>query len=171
MFVHLDYRECHYVKVWLDEIFGRNNFRNEIIWAYDFGARQKTKWATKHDNIFWYTKSDIYTYNSDMIERIPYMAPGLCGPTKAHKGKLPTDVWWHTIVPTNGKERLGYPTQKPVGMLQWIVKVHSNKNDLCLDCFAGSGSFGQACKDNNRSCVLIDENPEAIKIMNERLLK
>lgn len=171
IFIHLDWHEAHYVKVWMDEIFGRSNFRNEIIWAYDYGARQKNKWPTKHDTIFWYTKSDNYTFNYNQIDRIPYMAPGLAGPDKASRGKTPTDVWWHTIVPTSGKERVGYPTQKPVGLLQWIVKVHSNTNDECLDCFAGAGSFGEACLLNSRNVDLVDKNAEAVTIMTERLGK
>jgi site-specific DNA-methyltransferase (adenine-specific) len=102
-FIHLDYREVHYVKVWTDEIFGRDNFMNEIIWAYDYGGRSKRKWSAKHDNILWYAKDHKhYTFNYDKMDRIPYLAPGLVGPEKAAKGKTPTDCWFHTIVPTMG---------------------------------------------------------------------
>ena len=142
LFFHIDYREVHYCKVMLDEIFGRRSFQNEIIWAYDYGARSKNKWPAKHDNILWYSKDpEIYTFNFEDCDRIPYMAPGLVGPEKAARGKTPTDVWWHTVVPTNGKEKTGYATQKPLGIVERIVKMHSNPGDLCLDFFAGSGTF------------------------------
>lgn len=170
LFVHIDYREVHYVKVWLDGIFGRDSFINEIIWAYDFGARSTKRWSTKHDNILWYARDPKnYTFNHDEMERIPYMAPGLVGKEKAARGKTPTDCWWHTIVPTNGKEKTGYPTQKPIGVLNRIVKVHSNPGDRLLDFFAGSGTFGESAYKHGRNCVLIDDNPEAVRIMADRL--
>lgn len=170
LFVHVDYREVHYVKIVLDRIFGRNSFINEIIWAYDFGARSKTRWPTKHDNILWYAKDPKnYCFNYDDMERIPYMAPGLCGKEKAELGKTLTDVWWHTIVPTNGKEKTGYPTQKPLGILKRIVKIHSKPGDSCLDAFAGSGSFGEACSSLGRHVTLMDKNKDAIEIMKQRL--
>lgn len=169
-FVHLDYRTIHYVKVMMDEIFGYDNFMNEIVWAYDYGGRSKKCWSKKHDTILWYVmdKKD-YTFNYEDMERIPYMAPGLVGPEKAAKGKTLTDVWWHTIVPTNGKERVGYPTQKPLGILDRIIKVHSNRGDLVLDFFGGSGTTGVSAKNNGRDFILIDKNPEAIKVIQKRL--
>lgn len=171
-FLHIDYRESHRCKLMLDNIFGEDCFQNEIIWAYDFGGRSKKKWPCKHDSIFWYTKDPKkYTFNYDEIDRIPYMAPGLVGKEKAAKGKTPTDVWWHTIVGTQSKEKTGYPTQKPLGILNRIVKVHSNENDLLLDCFAGSGSFGVAAANLKRNCYLIDKNPEAIPIILDRMEK
>lgn len=170
LFLHLDYREVHYAKIMLDTVFGRESFINEIIWAYDYGARSKRKWSTKHDNILWYVKDpNDYTFNFDAMDRIPYMAPGLVGPEKAARGKTPTDCWWHTIVPTNGKERTGYPTQKPLGILNRIVRVHSNPGDWTMDFFAGSGSFGESAIRSGRNCVLIDENPEAVQVMAKRL--
>jgi site-specific DNA-methyltransferase (adenine-specific) len=170
--LHLDYREVHYAKVLLDQIFGRDNFMNEIIWAYDFGGRSKKKWSAKHDNILWYAKDHKnYTFNYDEMDRIPYLAPKLVGEEKAKRGKTPTSVHWHTIVPTNGKEKTGYPTQKPLGLLNRFVKVHSNPGDLLLDPFAGSGSFGESSCIHDRNCILIDENPVAIEIMNKRLGK
>ena len=170
IFVHIDYREAHYCKIWLDEIFGRDCFMNEIIWAYDYGGRSKKKWSAKHDNIFWYVKDPKnYTFNFDEMDRIPYMAPGLVGPEKAARGKTPTDVWWHTIVPTNGKEKTGYPTQKPLGILQRIIKVHSNIDDNILDFFAGSGTTADAAASLGRKVTVIDENEEAIEVMKERL--
>ena len=169
-FFHIDYREVHYCKVLLDQIFGRDSFINEIIWAYDYGARSRKKWSTKHDTILWYAKDpENYTFNYDDIDRIPYMAPGLVGPEKAARGKTPTDVWWNTIVSPNGKEKTGYPTQKPLAILNRIVRVHSNPNDQLLDFFAGSGSFGEAAARNGRNFTLIDQNPQAIEVMRQRL--
>ena len=169
-FLHVDYREVHYCKVILDEIFGRESFMNEIIWSYDFGGRPKTRWPAKHDNILWYAKTPKhYTFNFDEMDRIPYMAPGLVGKEKAARGKTPTDVWWHTIVSTNGSEKTGYPTQKPLGILNRIVKVHSLPGDTLLDFFAGSGTFGEAAALHNRSSILIDNNIPAIKCIMHRL--
>jgi site-specific DNA-methyltransferase (adenine-specific) len=172
LFVHLDYREVHYAKVLLDEIFGRESFINEIVWAYDYGARSQRKWSAKHDNILWYAKDpEHYVFNFDEMDRIPYMAPGLVGPEKAARGKTPTDVWWHTIVSPQGRERTGYPTQKPLGVLQRIVKVHSAPGDELLDFFAGSGTLGEAGAELGRSVTLIDENEEALAVMEKRLAR
>jgi site-specific DNA-methyltransferase (adenine-specific) len=168
-YFHIDYREAHYCKITLDQIFGRENFINEIIWAYDFGGRAKDRWPAKHDTIFFYAKDDQnYTFNLDDIDRIPYMAPGLVGPEKAAKGKLPTDTWWHTIVGTNSREKTGYPTQKPVGILERIVRASSDPGDLVLDFFAGSGTTGQACLNLGRKFILCDSNPQAIEVMKIR---
>jgi len=170
LFFHIDYREVHYCKVLLDSIFGRSSFINEIIWAYDYGGRSKKKWSTKHDNILWYAKNPkSYTFNFDEMDRIPYMAPGLVGKEKAARGKTPTDVWWHTIVPTNGKERTGYPTQKPLGIMNRILKVHTNSGDSVLDFFAGSGTTAEAALSLGRSCTLVDQNPESMDIISKRL--
>ncbi|MCL2659682.1 MAG: site-specific DNA-methyltransferase [Acidobacteriaceae bacterium] len=170
LFFHIDYREVHYCKVMLDEIFGRQSFQNEIIWAYDYGARSKRRWPAKHDNILWYAKDpEHYTFNLDECDRIPYMAPGLVGAEKAARGKTPTDVWWHTIVSPTGKEKTGYATQKPLGVLERIVKVHSNSGETVLDFFAGSGTTGEAAARHGRRFVLIDENACAVEIMQRRL--
>lgn len=170
LFIHLDANEVHYVKVALDRMLGRDRFMNEIIWSYDYGGRPKSRWPAKHDTILWYALDpDDYTFDYDAIDRIPYMAPNLVGKEKAEIGKTPTDVWWHTIVPTSGKEKTGYPTQKPLGILERIVKVHSKEGDVVLDFFAGSGTAGEAAAKNGRGFVLIDENPEAIAIMEKRL--
>ena len=166
LYFHIDYREVHYYKILLDQIFGREGFLNEIIWAYDYGARTRRKWPAKHDNILWYARDPgNYIYNVDAIERIPYMAPGLVGPEKAARGKLPTDTWWHTIVPTNGKEKTGYPTQKPLGILRRIVAASSKPGDTVLDFFAGSGTIGAACLEMGRKFILIDSNPQALQTM------
>jgi site-specific DNA-methyltransferase (adenine-specific) len=170
LFVHLDYREVHYIKVALDKLIGRDHFMNEIIWSYDYGARSKKKWSCKHDTILWYVMNpNDYIFNFDAMERIPYMAPGLVGEEKAARGKTPTDVFWHTIVPTNGKEKTGYPTQKPLGVLNRLIKVHTNVGDTVLDFFCGSGTTGEAAAKNERDFVLIDANPEAVEIVNKRL--
>ena len=169
-FLHVDYREVHYCKVLLDGIFGRESFINEIIWAYDFGARSKSRWSAKHDNILWYAKNPrAYTYNYDEIDRIPYMAPSLVGAEKAARGKTPTDVWWHTIVGTNSREKTGYATQKPLGVLERLIRVHSNPGDLVADFFAGSGTTGEAAAKHGRGFLLVDVNPEAMKVMARRL--
>ena len=170
LFVHIDPREVHYVKVMLDGIFGRASFQNEIIWAYDYGARSKKRWPSKHDNILWYTKDpERFTFNLEASDRIPYMAPGLVGAKKAARGKTPTDVWWHTIVSPTGREKTGYPTQKPLGILERIIRVHSNKGDTVLDFFAGSGTTGEAAARNQRQFLLIDQNNEALATMRSRL--
>ena len=169
LYFHIDYREVHYCKVLLDTIFGRDCFLNEIIWAYDYGGRPKNRWPPKHDNILLYVKDPAnYVFNYDEIERIPYMAPGLVGPEKAARGKLPTDTWWHTIVPTNGKEKTGYPTQKPLGILRRIVQASSRPGDLVLDFFAGSGTTAAACLEFGRRFILVDDNPQAIEVMRHR---
>jgi site-specific DNA-methyltransferase (adenine-specific) len=170
LFFHIDYREVHYCKVMLDGIFGRECFQNEIIWAYDYGARAKKRWPAKHDNILWYTKdAERYTFNLDECDRIPYMAPGLVGAEKAARGKTPTDVWWHTIVSPTGKEKTGYATQKPLGILERIVKVHSNAGETVLDFFAGSGTTGEAAAKHGRGFVMVDESAAAVEIMQRRL--
>ena len=169
-FFHIDYREVHYCKVLLDGIFGRRSFLNEIVWAYDYGARSRRRWSPKHDNILFYAKDpQRYTYRYEDIDRIPYLAPGLVGPEKAARGKTPTDTWWHTVVSPNGREKTGYPTQKPLAILERIVRVHSSPGDRVLDFFAGSGTTGEAAVRNGRHAVLIDNNPEAIRVMKRRL--
>ena len=168
LFFHVDYREVHYCKVMLDEIFGRTSFINEIIWAYDYGGRPKTRWPAKHDNILWYAKDpNNYTFNYDAMDRIPYMAPGLVGPEKAARGKTPTDVWWQTIVA--GKEKTGYATQKPLAIVSRIVRVHSNPGDRLLDFFAGSGTLGEAAHREGRDFTLVDNSPDAVRVMQGRL--
>jgi len=169
LFFHIDYREAHYVKILLDTIFGRDCYLNEIIWAYDYGGRTSRKFPPKHDTIFWYARNpDSYIFNRDAIARIPYMAPGLVGKEKAERGKLPTDVWWHTIVPTNSREKTGYPTQKPLGILRRIIAAASNPGAQVLDFFAGSGTTGAACVELGRQFTLVDNNPQAMEVMEKR---
>lgn len=169
LYLHLDYREVHYVKVLLDAVFGRDNFLNEIIWAYDYGGRPRDRWPAKHDTILLYAKrAGSHVFNRDEIDRIPYMAPTLAGPEKAARGKLPTDTWWHTIVSPTGREKLGYPTQKPLGILRRIVVASSRPDGLVLDFFAGSGTTGAAALLENRRFVLIDSHDAAIDVMHKR---
>jgi site-specific DNA-methyltransferase (adenine-specific) len=170
LFVHLDYREVHYIKVALDKLLGRDHFMNEIIWSYDFGGRSKSKWSCKHDTILWYVLDPKnYIFNFEEMDRIPYLAPGLVGEEKAARGKTPTDCFWHTIAPTNGPERTGYPTQKPMGVLNRFVKVHTKPDDVVLDFFAGSGTTLHAAANNGRGFIGIDANPEACSVMEKRL--
>lgn len=170
LYLHLDYREAHYAKVLLDALFGRECFLNEIIWAYDYGARTKKKWPSKHDTILVYVKDPkAYFFNTEEVDREPYMAPGLVTPEKAARGKLPTDVWWHTIVSPTGKEKTGYATQKPLGILRRIVQASSRPGDWVLDFFAGSGTTGAAAQELGRKFVLVDQNPDAVQIIKKRL--
>lgn len=170
LYLHLDYREAHYAKVMLDAVFGRDCFLNELIWAYDYGAKSRRRWPTKHDTILVYVKNPrAYVFNADDVDREPYMAPGLVTAEKAARGKLPTDVWWHTIVPTTGREKTGYPTQKPEGILRRIVRASSRPGDRVLDLFAGSGTTGAVASELGRDAVLVDDNPEAIRVMAARM--
>jgi site-specific DNA-methyltransferase (adenine-specific) len=169
LFVHLDCREVHYVKVALDQLLGRGRFMNEIIWAYDYGAKSKNRWPTKHDTILVYVKNpDRYYFDSSTVDREPYMAPGLVTAEKAELGKLPTDVWWHTIVSPTGREKTGYPTQKPEGILRRIMQASSREGDWVLDFFAGSGTTGAVADALGRRFLLVDRNPEAIAVMRAR---
>jgi site-specific DNA-methyltransferase (adenine-specific) len=169
-YFHTDYREAHYCKLLLDEIFGRECFLNEIIWAYDYGARSKRRWPAKHDTILVYVKDPTgYHYDAEAVDREPYMAPGLVTPEKAARGKLPTDVWWHTIVPTGGREKTGYPTQKPEGIIRRMIQASTRPGDWCLDFFAGSGTLGAVAAKLDRRYVLVDSNPEAVRVMCKRL--
>jgi site-specific DNA-methyltransferase (adenine-specific) len=170
LYLHLDYRESHYAKVLLDGLFGRECFLNEIVWAYDYGARTRRRWPAKHDTILVYVKDpDRYHFDPEAVDREPYMAPGLVSPEKAALGKLPTDVWWHTIVSPTGREKTGYPTQKPEGLLRRMVQASSRPGDLCVDPFAGSGTLGAVAGKLGRRYLLIDESPEAGRVMRERL--
>jgi site-specific DNA-methyltransferase (adenine-specific) len=169
LYLHLDFHAVHHARHLLDDIFGAERFLNEIIWAYDFGGRARDRWARKHDNILWYAKSSQWTFNPDGVDRIPYLAPGLVGPEKSARGKLPTDVWWMTIVPTSGHERTGYPTQKPLRLLERIVRSSSNPGDLVADFFGGSGTTAVAAARLGRRYLTVDTNPEAVRITGERL--
>ena len=170
LYFHIDYREAHYCKLLLDELFGRDAFLNEIIWSYDYGAKPRRRWPAKHDTILAYVRTPgAHHFDADAVEREPYMAPGLVGPEKAARGKRPTDVWFHTIVPTNGREKTGYPTQKPEGVLRRLVAASSRPGGWCLDPFAGSGTLGAVCRGLGRRFVLVDDSPVAVDVMKTRL--
>ncbi len=170
LYLHLDWREAHYAKVALDALFGRECFLNELIWAYDYGAKSRRRWPTKHDTILVYVKNpESYYFDSETVDREPYMAPGLVTPEKAARGKLPTDVWWHTIVPTSGSEKTGYPTQKPLGVLRRIVQASTREGDWVLDPFAGSGTTAAAARALGRRSISIDESPDAVAVAARRL--
>ena len=172
LYLHLDYREAHYAKVLLDGLFGRECFLNEIVWAYDYGARPRRRWPAKHDTILVYVKDpERYWFDAEAVEREPYMAPGLVTAEKAARGKLPTDVWWHTIVSPTGKEKTGYPTQKPEGILRRIVQASTRPGAWCLDPFAGSGTLGAACTQLGRHYVLVDSSSEAVEVARARLAR
>jgi DNA modification methylase len=170
LYFHIDYREAHYCKLLLDEVFGREAFLNELIWSYDYGAKPRRRWPAKHDTILVYVRTPGgHFFDADAVDREPYMAPGLVSAEKAARGKRPTDVWFHTIVPTNGREKTGYPTQKPEGVLRRMVAASSRPGGWCLDPFAGSGTLGAVCRGLGRRFVLVDRNPVAIEVMRERL--
>jgi len=170
LYFHIDYREAHYCKLLLDEVFGRACFLNEIIWAYDYGAKPRRRWPAKHDTILVYVRDpEAYHFDAEAVEREPYMAPGLVTPERAARGKRPTDTWWHTIVPTNGAEKTGYPTQKPEGVVRRMVAASSRPGGWCLDFFAGSGTLGAVCQKLGRRFVLVDQNPEAVAVARARL--
>jgi site-specific DNA-methyltransferase (adenine-specific) len=170
LYFHVDYREAHYCKLLLDELFGRESFLNEIVWAYDYGARTRRRWPAKHDTILVYVKDPAgYFFDAQAVDREPYMAPGLVGPEKAARGKLPTDVWWHTIVSPTGREKTGYPTQKPEGLVRRMVQASTRPGDRCLDPFAGSGTLGAVARRLGRRFVLVDSNPDAVEVARRRL--
>jgi site-specific DNA-methyltransferase (adenine-specific) len=171
LYFHIDYREAHYCKLLLDELFGRDAFLNELIWSYDYGAKPRRRWPAKHDTILVYVRTPgAHWFDADAVEREPYMAPGLVSAEKAARGKRPTDVWFHTIVPTNGREKTGYPTQKPEGIMRRMVAASSRPGGWCLDPFAGSGTLGAVCRELGRHFVLVDHNPVAVDVMRSRLL-
>jgi site-specific DNA-methyltransferase (adenine-specific) len=170
LYFHIDYREAHYCKLLLDELFGRDAFLNELIWAYDYGAKPRRRWPAKHDTILVYVRTPgAHHFDAEAVDREPYMAPGLVSAEKAARGKRPTDVWFHTIVPTGGHEKTGYPTQKPEGVLRRMVAASSRPGGWCLDPFAGSGTLGAVCRELGRRFVLIDRHPAAIEVIRARL--
>ncbi len=170
LYLHLDYREAHYVKVALDELFGRECFLNELIWAYDYGAKSTRRWPAKHDTILVYVRdAGAYFFDGEAVDREPYMAPGLVTAEKAARGKRGTDVIWHTIVSPTGREKTGYPTQKPEGLVRRMVQASTRPGDLCLDPFAGSGTLGAVAEKLGRRYLLMDSNPESVRVMRQRL--
>ena len=170
LYFHIDYREAHYCKLLLDELFGRECFLNEIVWAYDYGAKPRTRWPAKHDTILVYVReAGSHRFDAEAVDREPYMAPGLVTPEQRARGKRPSDVWWHTIVSPTGREKTGYPTQKPEGLVRRFLHASSRPGDLVLDPFAGSGTLGAVAAATGRRYLLIDESPEAVRAMRARL--
>ena len=170
LYLHLDYREAHATKLLLDEIFGPECFLNELIWAYDYGAKPRRRWPQKHDTILVYVADPArYHFDAEAVDREPYMAPGLVTPEQRERGKRPTSVMWHTIVSPTGREKTGYPTQKPEALIRRFVQASSRPGDLCLDPFAGSGTLGAVAAKLGRRFLLIDERPEAVTVMERRL--
>jgi site-specific DNA-methyltransferase (adenine-specific) len=177
MYLHLDWRWVHYAKVVCDEIFGYDNFLNEIIWSYNFGGRGKDRFPQKHDTILVYAKElGKHTFNWDDIDRIPYAAPALqyAGRTKEEaekriaEGQVPTDVWSMSIVGTASKERIGYPNQKPLKLIKRIIAASSNPNDIVIDPFVGSGSTAGAAIEMDRRFIVNDASQHAIDTMKKR---
>ena len=181
IFVHCDYQQSHNIRAILDEVFGEKRFRNEIIWHYTGGGRSKKYFSRKHDSIFWYTNGDTWTFNTEEI-RIPYK------PTSGYakggitsksgkkylpnpKGTLPDDTWDIPILNPLAKERTGYPTQKPLTLLDRIILACSNPGDLILDPFMGSGTTGISAIKNNRRFIGLDQNWNSIHLMRRRLLE
>jgi site-specific DNA-methyltransferase (adenine-specific) len=170
LYRHLDYREAHAVKLLLDEVFGRECFLNELIWAYDYGAKPRRRWPQKHDTILVYVRDPaLYHFDADAVDREPYMAPGLVTPEQRERGKRPTSVMWHTIVSPTGREKTGYPTQKPEALVRRFVQASSRPGDLCLDPFAGSGTLGAVASKLGRRYLLMDASEDAVRVMRARL--
>ena len=178
MYLHMDWRWVHYAKVECDKIFGYDNFLNEVIWSYNFGGRGKDKWPAKHDTILVYVKErGKHTFNWEEIDRIPYVAPELqyVGRSKedAEKriaaGQVPTDVWSMSIVGTASKERLGYPNQKPLKLIERAIRASSNRGDTIVDPFVGSGTTAAAAHSLGRSFEVCDMNPESTNLVISRM--
>ena len=183
IYIHVDQGMSHYVKLGMDIIFGRHKFQNEIIWAYRTGGVSKSRFARKHDNIFFYTKTEKYTFNESKEKS--YVSAASAGmKAYGHKGKeymlmedeggvyrqvVMRDVWHIDATGTVSHERLGYPTQKPLELLKRIVAASSNEGDVVLDPFCGSGTTLLAAQSMNRRWIGIDKNPNAIRIAESRL--
>lgn len=184
LFLHCDPSASHYLKLLLDAIFGYHRFRNEIIWCYRQGGRSNKMFGRKHDIIFFYSKSKkyIYAFNADDI-RIPYHGTGgyqTSGNGVTHKngktykpnpkGKIPEDWWDIPAITPMSKERIGYPTQKPLALLERIIAACSNKNDIILDPFCGCGTAIVAAEKLGRNWIGIDVTHLAITTIKDRLL-
>ena len=178
MYLHLDWRWVHYAKVECDKIFGVRNFLNHVVWSYNFGGRGRDRWPQKHDDILVYTKScGDHLFNWDEIDRIPYAAPELqfVGRSKeeAEKriatGQVPTDVWSMSIVGTASRERVGYPSQKPLKLVKRVIRASSPHRGLVVDPFAGSGTTAVAALESGRDFLVCDRSEEAINVMKDRL--
>ncbi len=182
IFIHLDWKKAHYIKLVMDEIFGENKFRNEIIWTYSGpSAPNQQQFSRKHEVIFWYSKSDDWVFNRDAI-RIPYHESTAgkfesegtgFGGEKADlsQGKIPEDWWYLPIVARIRTEILDYPTQKPEALLSRIIKATTNEGDIVLDFFCGSGTTLAVAEKLNRRWIGCDIGKLAIYTTQKRLLE
>jgi DNA modification methylase len=193
-YLHCDWHADAYIRVYiLDKVFGEKNFRNEIIWCYTAPANAKNKLPQKHDNVYFYSKTNSYNFYPNQI-RIPYNQETLARTNRKsgksglykdnliaeekHKdrlnnsGKVPED-WWSDIprLQGNSSERLGYPTQKPEALLERIIKASSNEGDVVLDCFMGGGTTIAVAEKLKRKWIGIDQSVQAIKVTEMRLQK
>ena len=176
IYLHCDWHAGHYLKVMMDEVFGYNNFQNEVVWYYTAGARGKHNWARKHDTILFYTKSNKWIFNwKDVAEPFEsgmtewrYTKGGQKG-KEMPIGRVPADVFQIQILNTMADERLGYPTQKPEALLEKIIKASSNEGDLVLDPFCGCGTTIAVAKRLKRNFIGIDISRTACDVMNKRL--
>ncbi len=185
-YIHCDWHANAHIRIMLDEIFGVENFRNEIIWAYKGGGQSKTRFPRKHDTIYFYTKGDNWTFNynepslkeeycRELKDEVAIRRPG--GKKKVYKwegnplGKMVEDVWNIPVINPMAEERVGYPTQKPEALLKRIIEASSNKNDIVLDAFCGCGTTVAVAQRLGRRWIGIDISPTAIKIMQRRLGK
>ena len=171
LYVHLDPRESHYVKVHLDTLFGRDCFLNEIVWAYDYGAKTRRRWPAKHDTILVYVKDrDAYHFDDAEVERDPLPGARRSWGRRRRRAASasPTRGFTPSSRPT-AREKTGYPTQKPEGVVRRMVAASSRPGGWCLDFFAGSGTLGAVAAALGRRFVLVDCHPDAIGIASRRL--
>lgn len=183
IYLHIDWHAGHYVKLIMDDIFGKENFRNEIVWCYRQGGRSQSNYSQKHDTIYWYSKSNSqWVFNGDSV-RVPYegtggyqtSGKGVVINGKVYKpnelGKIPEDWWDIPAIPPMSMERIGYATQKPEALLERIIKGSSNEDSIVLDVFGGSGTTAAVAERLGRRWIIIDNNPEAIEIITKRIKK
>ena len=187
IYLQMDCRLVHYMKVEMDNIFGLKNFRNDIIWCYNTQGYSKSKYSSKHDNILFYTKTNKYSFNMESIrEKEPspssikryqkeidkngYYIDSKSGKKVYQlKGSPPLDWFFMSVLPHAHKENTGYNTQKPKVLLERIIKASSNEGDIVADFFMGSGTSMVVAKELGRNYIGCDINPKAVEITNERL--
>jgi site-specific DNA-methyltransferase (adenine-specific) len=178
LYLHCDPTASHYLKVVLDEIFGKNNFRNEITWCYGSGGASKSHFSRKHDTIFWYSKSQKIIFNIDDV-REPYSSPEKSATPKKvgdkeyikmnPLGRIPFDWWQIPILTNSAKERTGYPTQKPLALLHRIIKASSNEGDIVMDPFCGCATTCVAAQQLGRKWIGIDIAEQCADVLVDRL--
>jgi len=173
IYLQMDYRIVHWLRCILDDVFGYDNFRNEIIWAYRWGSRHRNKWNNKHDTILFYSKSKEWTFNSDDV-REEYSKNSIMSKDKKYnksyneKGALPRDIINLEIINSMSTEKTGYNTQKPKKLIEKFIKASSNEGDLVADFYAGSFTTAEVCKDLNRNFIGCDVSEKAVAIGLER---